>query len=95
MSGLDASIEAGQSDAFTVSASNLATTTSYSIRVTTDDSDIGFDGACTDRQQDTTVPAASTSASAAFALHACRTPGGTVTATRREHEVGRHRSDTL
>ncbi len=95
ISGLDASIEAGQSDAFTVSASNLATTKSYGIRVTTDDSDIGFDGACTDRQQDTTVPAASTSASAAFALHACRTPGGTVTATRREHEVGRHRSDTL
>ena len=38
ISGLDASIEAGQSDAFTVSASNLATSTSYSIRVTTDDS---------------------------------------------------------
>ncbi len=81
ISGLDASIEAGQTDTFTVSASNLATTMSYGIRVTTDDSDIGFDGACADRQEDTTVPAASTSHSAAFTLHACSTPGGTVTAT--------------
>ena len=84
ISGLDASIEARQSDDFTVSASNLATSTSYSIRLMTDDSDIGFDVACADRQQDTTVPAASTSASAAFTLHACSTTGGTVTATLRQ-----------
>ena len=80
ISGLNASIEEGASDAFTVSASNMATTTSYTIRMTTDDSDIGFDATCADRQQDTSVPAASTSHSAAFTLHACRTPGGTVTA---------------
>ena len=81
ISGLDASIEAGQSDAFTVSASNMATTTSYNIRVTTDNSDIGFDGTCADRQEDATVPAASTSHSAAFTLRACSATGGTVTAT--------------
>ena len=81
ISGLDASIEAGQSDAFTVSASNMATTTSYSIRVTTDNSDIGFDGTCADRQEDAAVPAASTSHSAAFTLRACSATGGTVTAT--------------
>ena len=81
ISGLDASIEAGRSDAFTVSASNMATTTSYSIRVTTDDPDIGFDATCADRQEDTTVPAASASHSAAFTLRACSATGGTVTAT--------------
>ena len=81
ISGLDASIEAGQSDAFNVSASNLATTTSYGIRVTTDDPDIGFDSTCADRQEDTSVPAASTSHSAAFTLRACSATGGTVTAT--------------
>ena len=81
ISGLDASIEAGQTDAFTVSASNMATSTSYTIRVTTDDPDIGFDSTCADRQEDTTVPAASTSHDAAFTLRACSTTGGTVTAT--------------
>ena len=81
ISGLDASIEVGRSDAFTVSASNMATTTSYGIRVTAHDSGIGFDATCADRQQDTTVPAASTSHSAVFTLHACSTTGGTVTAT--------------
>ena len=81
ISGLDASVEAGQSDAFTVSASNLATTTSYTIRVTTDDPDIGFDSTCADRQEDATVPAASTSHDAAFTLRACSATGGTVTAT--------------
>ena len=81
VSGLTASIEAGRSDAFTVSASNLATSTSYGIRVTTDNSDIGFDGTCADRQEDTTVPAASTSHDAAFTLRACSATGGTVTAT--------------
>ena len=81
ISGLDASIEAGRSDAFTVSASNLATTTSYTIRVTTDNADIGFDTTCADRQEDTSVPAASASHSAAFTLRACSATGGTVTAT--------------
>ena len=81
ISGLDASIEEGDSDAFTVSASNLATSTSYGIRMTTDEPDIGFDATCADRQQDSTVPAASASHSAAFTLHACSTTGGTVTAT--------------
>ena len=81
ISGLDASIEAGRSDAFTVSASNMATTTSYGIRVTTDDPDIGFDTTCADRQEDATVPAASASHSAAFTLRACSATGGTVTAT--------------
>ena len=84
VSGLDASIEVGLTDAFNVSASNMATTTSYTIRVTTDDPDIGFDTTCADRQEDATVPAASTSHSAAFTLHACSATGGTVTATLME-----------
>ena len=81
ISGLDASIEAGQTDAFTVSASNLVAANSYTIRVSTDGANIGFDTTCADRQEDTTVPAASTSHDAAFTLRACSTTGGTVTAT--------------
>ena len=78
---LGATLANGQSDGFTVSASNLDATASYTIRVTTDDADLGFDGGCTDRQEDVTVPAESTSHTAALTLHGCATPGGTVTAT--------------
>ena len=81
ISELDASIEEGGSDAFTVSASNLATANSYSIRVTTGDANVGFDAGCASRQQDAAVSSGSTSHDAAFTLHGCSAPGGTVTAT--------------
>ena len=81
ISGLGASIEEGASDAFTVSASNLATANSYSIRVTTGDANVGFDAGCASRQQDAAVSSGSTSHDAAFTLHGCSAPGGTVTAT--------------
>ena len=78
---LGATLANGQSDGFTVSASNLDATASYTIRVTTDDADLGFDSGCTDRQEEVTVTAESASHTAALTLHGCATPGGTVTAT--------------
>ena len=80
ISGLDASMEEGDSDAFTVSASNLASSTSYTIRVTTGGANVGFDAGCASRQQDATVSSGSTSHDASFTLHGCSAPGGTVTA---------------
>ena len=75
------SVENGQSDGFAVSVSNLDAASSYSIRVTTDDADLGFDSDCADRQEDVTVPAGNTSHTAALTLHGCAVPGGTVTVT--------------
>ena len=83
ISGLVASMEQGDSDSFTVTASNLVSSNSYSIRVKTGSSHIGFDGACSDRQEDVAIPAGRTSYSASFTLHGCDEPGGTVSATLR------------
>ena len=81
ISDLGATLANGSSDAFTVDASNLDADTSYTIQVTTDDADLGFDSACTDRQEDVTVAASSTSHTASPTLYGCGAPGGTVTAT--------------
>ena len=78
---LGATVGNGQSDGFTVSASDLDADARYTIQVTTDDADLGFDRGCTDRQEDVTVTAASTSHTATLTLHGCGAPGGTVTAT--------------
>ena len=56
-------------------------TNSYSLRVTTDNSNTGFDSGCTDRQDDVNIPSDSTSYTATFTLHGCTAPGGAVTAT--------------
>ncbi len=71
----------GSSDGFTADASNLDADTSYTIRVTTDDADLGFDTGCTDRQEEVTVAASSTSHTASLTLYGCGAPGGTVTVT--------------
>ena len=83
ISNLVGSMDEGGSDSFTVSASNLVSSNSYTIRVTTSNSDIGFNQACSDRQEDVTVPANRTSYSTSITLHGCDDPGGTVTAKLR------------
>ena len=74
------SMEEGKSDSFTVSTSDLETTNSYTIRVTTDGGNMGFDSACNDTQEDVTVPAGTATHTASLTLHGCIAPGGTVTA---------------
>ena len=81
ISGLVTSMEEGTSDSFTVDASNLDSSQSYSIQVTTSNSDIGFNSSCSDTSETEAVPAGSTSYSTSFTLHACDTSGGTVTTT--------------
>ena len=80
ISGLVSELNEGASDSFTVSAANLDSSTSYTIRVTADNSDIGFDGTCLS-QKDETVPANSGSHSTDFTLHGCDAVSGVVTAT--------------
>lgn len=79
ISGLDNDMTVGEDDSFTVSASNLNPSTNYAIRVTTDDSDIGFNSSCSDQQEDDTVQG-STQYSRTFTLYACDENGGTVSA---------------
>ncbi len=81
LEGLAESLSEGSSDAFTVSASDLTPTNSYSIRLTTDNSNTGFNSTCTDNQEDVSVPSGNTSHTATLTLHGCTAPGGTVTAT--------------
>ena len=54
---------------------------SYSLRVTTDNANTGFDSGCTDRQDDLTITLGDTSHTASLTLHGCTAPGGIVTAT--------------
>ena len=70
----------GASDAFTVSVGNLDSSTSYTIEVTADNSDIGFNSDCTTLQQTSTVTAGEMSDSASFTLYGCDSTGGIVTA---------------
>ena len=81
--GLVTSMTEGDNDSFTVSASNLVSTHSYTIRVETNNSDVGFNSSCSDRQEEVTVPSGRTSYSTTFTLYGCDTSGGTVTATLR------------
>ena len=81
ISGLLGTVYVGENDAFTVTASNLDSLTSYTIRVTTNNG-IGFDSNCSDQQDDPTVPANITShTTGAITLHGCAATAGTVTAT--------------
>ena len=70
----------GASDAFTVSVDNLDSSTSYTIEVTADNSDIGFNSDCTTLQQTSSVTAGEMSDSASFTLYGCDSTGGIVTA---------------
>ena len=80
ITNLDTSMEKGESDSFTVTASNLLSGT-YTIRVTTDNSDIGFNSTCSEQEKVKTV--SSNSASFTLTLHACDAVGGTVEASLR------------
>ena len=84
INGLGSTMEPGDTDSFTVSASNLVSSNSYTIRITTNHSSIGFNSTCSDRQEDVTVTSGSTSFSTSQTLRGCSTPGGTVTATLRQ-----------
>ena len=87
ISDLNSPINVGQSDAFTVAASNLdsSETETYTIQVTTDNGGgIGFNSDCTDHEEPpVAVPANSeayTSNAGDLVLYGCGTAGGTVTA---------------
>ena len=80
ISGLADSLQEGNTDSFTVKASNLVSSSSYTIEVTTNNSDIGFNSSCSDRREDSAVPSNRTTHSASFTLYGCETTGGTVTA---------------
>ena len=49
--GLVADLNEAASDSFTVNVGNLDSSSSYSIKVTTDNSDAGFTIDCTDREE--------------------------------------------
>ena len=75
------SMETGQSASLRVKAFDLDAAESYSIRVTTDGANLGFDTGCTDQEKPVTVPEGATPLEVAFTLHGCTVPGTTVTAT--------------
>ena len=81
ISGLVNNMDRGDNDAFTVEASNLVSSASYDIQVSTNNANVGFDAGCADQEDDVTVPAGDTSHTSTFTLHACSTGSGTVTAT--------------
>ena len=81
-SGLEDMLNVGFSDDFTVIASNLDSSKTYTIRLTTDNTNIGFIDDCTDQQEDPAVPSSITShTTSTITLYGCATTGGTVTAT--------------
>ena len=79
ISGLVSSLNVSGSDPFTVNAHNLDSSSSYTIRVTTNRDDIGLNSDCSNRRQNVSVPQG-TSYSASFTLYGCMAPRGTVTA---------------
>ena len=80
ITGLASELEEEDSDRFTVDASDLDSQSSYTIRVSTDSIDIGFDDSCGDRQVDVTVSPGSTSHRTALTLYGCDGAVGEVTA---------------
>ena len=52
IAGLVSTMERGDNDSFTVTASNLVSSATYTIDVSTDDTGIGFDSNCSDREED-------------------------------------------
>ena len=82
--GLPGSLQSGGSVEFTVEASNLVDSgdDSFTIRVTTNNSNIGFNGNCSDTSEEVSFETDSDNAdhSSRFTLHACSAPGGEVNA---------------
>ncbi len=71
----------GRSESFTLTASGLTSTNSYSIRLSTNNYAIGFDTGCGTSAKTVSVPSGSTSHNATIALHGCNVTTSTVTAT--------------
>ena len=80
ISGLVNTMDMGDNDSFTVTASNLVSSASYTIDISTDDTGIGFDSNCTNREEEVTVQSKTLHA-VYLTLYGCATAGGTVTAT--------------
>ena len=87
ISGLSSTLEKGESDTFTVTGEDLSGSGShtYKLRVKRESgvSNIGFSSLCSTVQETVTVPSRSLFVydySHDFTLHACKHPGGTVTA---------------
>lgn len=57
MAGLGNSLQDGRTDVFTVTALNLTASASYTIGVTTNNSDVGFNSTCSTTSRSFTVPA--------------------------------------
>ena len=83
ISDLASSLEAGESDEFTVTVSGLIESNSYTLSITTNNSNIGFSNDCSDSNEEATFTGASdvTSKEFTFTIHACSSPGGTVEAS--------------
>ena len=78
---LPSTLESGSDVFFRVNAIELESANSYTVKVTTDNADLGYNRDCTTRQYSEMAPAGRTSYTAYFVLYACASPGGTVTAT--------------
>ena len=82
--GLPDRLQSGGSVGFTVEASNLIDSgdNSFTISVTTSNSNIGFDGNCSDTSEEVSFETDTDNSdySSRFTLHACRAPGGSVNA---------------
>ena len=83
---LASSIQEGDSDSFSVRAMNLESKVAYSIRVSTNNGDIGFERPCpaSGDDKDSQTLSGQYSYTVNFTLEACDTTGGTVTATLRQ-----------
>ena len=79
--GLESSLLEGDYDIFPVFSTNLDSGTTYVIRLTTSNTNVGLNTDCSDQQDDENVPTGSTSDRHYFLVNACTPPGGTVTAS--------------
>ena len=76
-----ATLEEGENSRFLVRAFYLGLTNAYTIQLTTDSANVGFNSDCSDRLHSTTVFAGNASDIASQTLYACTAPDGTVIAT--------------
>ncbi len=78
---LPATVESGVRTTFRVGASNLDTSSAYTIKVTTNNANMGFNSGCTRRESADAAAAGRNTFNTFFTLYGCASPGGTVTAT--------------
>ena len=84
---LASSMEEGENDQFVINASHLDTAHGHTIRLTTDNANMGFDAECTDREEDLTVGRGSAAYVDSRRLYGCTAPGGTLTVTLLQGET--------